>query len=154
MAKEHVPALALLERACFSEPWTEKQLAEELGNPAARFLVCLMDGEVAGYVGCHAVAGTAYIANVAVFPAFRRRGVGRALIGALADRCGRAGDTEITLEVRESNAPARALYGAFGFAVAGRRPRFYRAPEEDGLILTLSLTPDESEGSSFENPGL
>ena len=45
----------------------------------------------------------------------------------------------LTLEVRESNVPARRLYGKFGFSEAGRRRGFYSDPKEDALLLTLTL---------------
>ena len=53
MAEAHLSALAELEAQCFSSPWSEEALREELGNPCAHFLTALCDGEVAGYLGCH-----------------------------------------------------------------------------------------------------
>ena len=52
------------------------------------------------------------------------------LTAAAARGAGRA-----TLEVRPSNAAARHLYEKLGFLVAGRRPGYYRFPQEDALIL-------------------
>ena len=73
--------------------------------------------------------------NVAVSPAYRRRGIARELIQALLRELARQGSHRLTLEVRASNAPARALYESLSFAQVGRRPNYYRNPKEDALIL-------------------
>lgn len=136
----HPAHLARLEQLCFSEPWSEAGLAAELDNPSAFFRVAEDEtGEILGYLGMHCAAGECYIDNVAVFPAARRRGVATALLQCLVDWAKANGCAFVTLEVRPSNAPALALYRRFGFAEAGRRRRFYRNPDEDGLILTLNL---------------
>ena len=41
------------------------------------------------------------------------------------------------LEVRPSNASARALYKSFGFKEVGRRPRYYEDTNEDAILLAL-----------------
>ena len=79
------------------------------------------------------------IENVVVEPMFRRRGIGRALIEELMRRARQGGAKDVFLEVRESNAAARALYGKMGFREEGRRPRYYAQPEEDALLLRLVL---------------
>ena len=134
MTAAHIDAIAALESACFADPWTAAGLREELDNPCARFLVAEAYGAVAGYLGCHHVADEGFIANVAVSPACRRRGVARALLTAALEQ-GR--DLyRLTLEVRESNAAAIALYGSLGFVKDGVRPRFYSHPTEDAGIYS------------------
>ncbi|MBE6758274.1 MAG: ribosomal-protein-alanine N-acetyltransferase [Ruminococcaceae bacterium] len=136
MAAEHIPAVAALEVACFSLPWSAEALREELANPFARFLVALDGDTVVGYIGLHAVAGEGAVTNVAVSPTHRRRGIARALLRAQA----RADDLlRITLEVRQSNAAARALYEQEGFRCDGIRPRFYEHPAEDAVLYSLYL---------------
>lgn len=140
MEARHIPELARLEQLCFSEPWSEEGLAAELDNPNAFFRVAEMaDGTVLGYVGMHCVAGECYIDNVAVFPQARRMGAASALLQDMTCWAKQNDCAFITLEVRPSNSGAIALYQKFGFAEAGRRKRFYRDPDEDGLILTLNL---------------
>ena len=140
MQQRHIPQLAQLERLCFSEPWSEAGLSAELDNENAFFRVAeLADGTILGYVGMHCVAGECYIDNVAVFPQARRMGAASALLKDLIDWARQNDCAFITLEVRPSNGGAIALYEKFGFAEAGRRKRFYRNPDEDGLILTLNL---------------
>lgn len=137
MTAAHIPALAALERACFSRPWSEQALRDELDNPTAVFFVAVGEtGDVLGYVGMHHILDEADITNVAVFPAARRQGVGRALIQAVADYALVQALVRVTLEVRASNAAAIALYEGFGFVQDGRRPRFYSDPTEDALLYS------------------
>ena len=139
MNESHIPAIAEIERSCFSTPWSEKALAEELGVASAVFLTAAVNGTVAGYMGAHHLGDCAYVCNVAVSPEFRRRYVASALIAAQTDAARAAGMREMTLEVRASNAPARALYEKFGFVHVGTRPNFYSGPKENAEIYTLTF---------------
>lgn len=134
-AQEHVPAIAEIETQCFADPWTEDGLREELTNDCARFLTAAEEnGTVTGYIGCHTILDEGYITNVAVSPAFRRRGIAKQLVQALQEK---SEDLSfITLEVRVSNAPAIALYEQCGFAPVGTRKKFYSHPTEDALLMT------------------
>ena len=134
MSEAHLPALAALEACCFADPWSETALREELTNPLAHFIVALCDGEIAGYLGCHHIVDEAFIANVAVFPAFRRRGVGRALVETAKSDA--VSLYRLTLEVRASNEGAIALYRSLGFIEDGVRPRFYAHPTEDAVLYS------------------
>ena len=134
MNSSHLAAISRLEAACFADPWSEAALREELTNPCARFLVAMCGDTVLGYLGCHHVAEEGFIANVAVFPAARRHGVARQLLltaiqqGACLSR--------LTLEVRQSNTAAIALYRSLGFVQDGIRPHFYEHPAEDACIYS------------------
>lgn len=132
MQPKHVPAVAGLEQLCFSQPWSEAALLESLQSPQAVFLVALEGETLLGYGGMHLVLGEGYIDNIAVFPQYRGRGVASGIINALAERA----EVFLTLEVRESNLPARRLYASLHFQEAGRRRNFYSNPTEDGLIYT------------------
>ncbi len=136
MVKEDTPILAELERQCFSRPWSQKALEEELTNPNAVFYVARWDGRVAGYAGMHCVAGECYMDNVAVFPEFRRQGAAAALLNALVEEARRRGGEFLSLEVRPSNVQAVKLYAGLGFREEGRRRNFYSSPTEDALLLT------------------
>ena len=139
MKEEHIGKIAELERECFSEPWSEDGLRAELTKDGARFFVCECDGEVAGYMGMHVIFDECYITNVAVFPFFRRRGIGEALVSrcietAYGEKC-----AFISLEVRVSNSGAIALYEKEGFVPVGERRNFYSRPTENALIMTKEL---------------
>lgn len=135
MGVSHVAQIAELEKLCFSDPWSEKSVASELSNPLSLWLVA-MDGErVAGYVGSQTVLGETDMMNIAVHPDFRRQGVAVRLIERLTDALRAKGSHCLTLEVRESNEPARHLYERLGFAAIGLRKNYYNHPKENALIL-------------------
>lgn len=132
MNESHVAAVAALEKANFSEPWSENSVRGELTNKLALWLVAVEDGNVLGYVGSQTVLEEADMMNIAVDETCRRRGIARALVEELIRRlpahC-------LTLEVRSSNVPAISLYESMGFEKIGLRKNYYRKPKEDALIL-------------------
>ena len=87
--------------------------------------------------------------NVAVDPDVRRTGVATALLTELMERVDDA-HARYTLEVRQSNDPAIALYERFGFQVAGMRRRYYQDNGEDALIMWR--TPATLNGSLDDVP--
>ena len=138
MNADHLDELERLERICFSRPWSKRMLAEELDNACAAFLVAedADSGKVLGYAGVLVMADEGYITNVAVFPKYRRHGIGAAIIEVFMNFA-RGNDLAfLTLEVRPSNTAAIALYEGFGFEEVGRRKNYYDLPKEDALILT------------------
>ena len=137
--KRDLPALAALETAIFSAPWTEAQLAGYLEQESHLFLVAEEVDEIIGYVNAMTVLDEGYIGNVAVAPAHRRRGVGDALLAALTVLGRERGLAFLTLEVRRGNVPARRLYGKHGFQEAGCRRNYYREPREDAILMTLEF---------------
>lgn len=136
MAESHLDALARIEKLCFSQPWSRAGLRDELTNPAACFLAAECGGAAVGYAGMFCAADECYVANVAVHPDFRGRGIGGRLLRALEESAKERGGAFLSLEVRESNLPALALYRSHGFVRAGLRKNFYREPVENALILT------------------
>ena len=106
--------------------WSLQALREELAFAGGEMLTAELDGEPAGYMALRRLPDGLELMNIFVDPARRRRGLGLALMEALIAA---AGDEPIFLELRESNGAARSLYEAKGFAVVGRRPRYYRDGE-------------------------
>ncbi len=140
MNKDHISILAELEKSCFTQPWSEKSLAEELNNRTAHFLVAeKKTGEIMGYIGVFVVCESCYISNIAVFPQYRRQGVGKTLINSASETAKKLGAESISLEVSPSNTAAIMLYNMSGFEEVGLRKNFYRDPQEDGLILTKTF---------------
>ncbi len=136
MEREHIPEIVELEKLCFSTPWTYENLEEELDNKTAYFFVALEDEKLIGYIGVSVVADSCFINNIAVYPEYRRKGVGTALIKMAMLTADAMGTDFISLEVRESNYPAIALYRSMGFEEMGMRRDFYRRPRENALIMT------------------
>lgn len=138
-----------LERRCFTLPWSEEQCRAAFGQAAfaafglwdAKRLVAYISLYLVGAPApsSYAPCGELEILNLAVEPAARRRGCGRRLL-LLALQAGRKmGMQKALLEVREHNGAALALYRGCGFALAGRRRRYYADTGEDALVLERPL---------------
>ncbi len=135
MTDAHVGQIAELEKICFSDPWSEKSVASELSNPLSLWLVAVEGARVVGYIGSQTVEGEADMMNVAVHPEYRRQNIALALVNRLVEALKERGSHSLSLEVRQSNAPAIALYEKLGFQQAGLRPNYYRNPKENAYIL-------------------
>ena len=135
MTADHVPQIAELEKICFNDPWSEKSIASELDNRLSLWLVAMDGDHVAGYVGSQSVLGESDMMNVAVHPDYRRQGIAEQLCLALVEALKEKGNHCLTLEVRASNDPAKALYEKLGFTQIGLRKNYYRNPKEDACIL-------------------
>ncbi|MEO8448791.1 MAG: ribosomal protein S18-alanine N-acetyltransferase [Gemmatimonadota bacterium] len=133
-----LPAIAMAEPICFSDPWSATALRELFQTGTSTAIVASDDppaNRLAGYLFARAIGDEAEILNVAVLPEFRRLGVGRQLIAVALDRLVGHGIRKVFLEVRESNDPARGLYAGLGFRPVGMRPDYYRKPREHALVL-------------------
>lgn len=137
-----VADVVAMERACYSDPWPGTSFTALPANERVCFLVARETESQAllGFAIAWHVEDEGELANLAVAPEARRRGIGTALLQAVtSDALGR-GTSQLYLEVRESNLAARQMYAAAGFEQVGRRTRYYRQPEEDALILRRTLT--------------
>ena len=143
MNEVHLKDLALLEKQCFSVPWSESALEAELEKDNSRFFVAITKNEVSGYIGANNVLGEVYINNIAVFYNYRGFGIGEALLAHLINVSKEENCDLVTLEVRVSNTPARKLYKKLGFSEVGVRKNFYEKPNEDGIIYTKYLGEDK-----------
>ena len=142
MTGAEVPQVAAMEKALFSEGWSEASVRRELTNELALWLVAMDGDTVAGYVGSQTVLDEADMLNLAVQPDYRRRGIAKRLCRALM---GNLNAHSLTLEVRVTNEPAIRLYNSLGFREVGRRKNYYQKPKEDALILRKEWT-DEYSG--------
>jgi len=134
-----LPQIECLEEQCFSLPWTLDMLRSQLPDGQHVFLAALDGERVLGYVGMMTVLDEGYISNVAVDPTARRQGLGERLIAALLERAEERCLAFVTLEVRESNVPAIALYQKHGFRPVGLRKNYYEQPKENALLMTKFL---------------
>ena len=135
-----LPELETLEKRCFSLPWTEEMLMGQLPDDSHEFLAAESEtGGLLGYVGMMTVLDEGYISNVAVAPEQRRQGIADALITELLERAALRALSFVTLEVREHNEPAIALYAKHGFAPVGQRKNYYEAPVENAILMTKFL---------------
>lgn len=137
--------LVKLERTCFSDPWSERALAEGLAND--RYLILLEandNSEAIGYlIGWH-IGDEAELARIGVVPEARRSGYGKVLLEKAIVTWQERGVSRIFLEVRQDNMAAQRLYESRGFRIIGKRAKYY-ADGTNALILELPLGPAEAE---------
>ena len=134
------PALHALEKACFTLPWSEEQCRAAFGQTPFAAFGLDSDQGVLAYISVYITADEMEVLNLAVSPELRRRGIGHRLLALALRTAAKMGMQKAVLEVRVGNTPARSLYERHGFAVAGRRPRYYADTGEDALIYARSLT--------------
>ena len=132
-------AMAALHAASFTtpRPWSAPEFATLLATPGV-----FLRGDSRGFVLGRAVAGEAELLTLAVDPALRRKGLGRALLAEFERAARAAGAEAAFLEVAAANAPARALYAAAGWREAGLRRGYYRLLDggaDDALVLTRAF---------------
>lgn len=140
MTADHLDQVAELERRCFSDPWSRRMLSEHLENECAATLVAQgSDGTVLGYAGLLVVLDEGYITNVAVRPDYRRQGIAGELLNVFRRFAEGNKLAFLTLEVREGNTPARALYTKYGYKEVGVRKNYYDHPKENAVIMTLEF---------------
>ena len=131
-----MPPVHAIEQDVFPDPWSTQDFRDCITRGALFLVADKGDGQgVAGYVVALNAADEGDILNLAVRPSERRSGLGRDLVQRAIEALAQRGVVHVYLEVRESNAAARALYAAHGFQEVGRRREYYRRPVEDAIVL-------------------
>lgn len=133
---DDIAGMAAIEQLCFSDPWPPSGFEDLMRQPHARLMVATGKAAVVcGYCVLLHGGGEGEIANIAVAPSFRRRGIAAVLLDDALGAATTLGLGSVFLEVRVSNESARELYASRGFAPVGRRRAYYREPLEDALVL-------------------
>jgi [ribosomal protein S18]-alanine N-acetyltransferase len=141
-----------VDQATFERPWTrEMYVWEATHSDVARFYVARHDAVVVAYLAGWVIFDELHINNLAVDPAWRRRGVAGTLLAHVLRAAADEGANRATLEVRRSNEAARRLYERFGFAFAGVRKDYYRQPVEDALVLWRNGSPAGGQTGSLDD---
>src|SRR5581483_9119634 len=109
LAYSDLPSVLAIERRAFTTPWSLAMFVLELSKPSGICLAAVRDDRVIGYLVCSRYDTVWHLMNVAVDDRLRRRGIARALIDHLFATADRPGE-QYTLEVRQSNAEAIAMY--------------------------------------------
>ncbi|WP_196591236.1 ribosomal protein S18-alanine N-acetyltransferase [Pectinatus frisingensis] len=141
MLPSDAAAVEVVEKSCFSMPWSRQSFWEEAVKKDAYYLLavdCSTDIEVViGYIGVWLIFGEGHITNVALMPHYQGRGIASAMIKKIIMIIRSMGINSMTLEVRPSNSKALRLYQKFGFKSVGRRPHYYLDNNEDAEIMWL-----------------
>jgi ribosomal-protein-alanine N-acetyltransferase len=138
---EHLDAIYNLECECYSDPWSKKTFRQEIDNPHVVGFVAL-DPIPVGYTFMRLTMDEGHIENIAVSPDCRKRGIASLLMDALLVEANNRNLIGLTLEVRQGNRKAMALYHKYGFIVSGYRRDYYRDPYEDAVIMWKHLSND------------
>ena len=139
-----------LERTVFGlDAWSAETMRSELGGPHTYYLVAFRPGHperLDGYAGLRAPRGIeqADIQTIAVAEHARRSGLGRVLMLSLIAEARQRGATEVFLEVRADNPPARSLYDTLGFEQLGVREAYYQPEGVDAIVMRLRVPPSET----------
>ena len=140
VAGEHISEIAAIEKECFSCPWNEKALEDTLLSDHGTAVAAICDGHVVAYGGMVIALDEAEITNVATTAEYRGRGIAKAVMREMFRVAHARGCVSMSLEVRESNSAAIALYEGLDFENVGKRPNFYRFPREAAIIMVKQLS--------------
>lgn len=130
-----------IEKRAHAFPWSEQTLASNQGERYRNYQLSV-DGEMAAFAITQVVLDEATLFNIAVDPAYQRRGLGRALLEHVIDEVEKLGVVTLWLEVRASNVAAIALYESVGFNEATIRRNYYPTTDgrEDAIIMALPIS--------------
>ncbi len=143
MDKSHLKQVAEMDAAYFSRPWSQDSWESELYNTTVSLVVAeTEEGYVLGYGVLGVILDEGCLEKLAVRPEYRRQGVAQAILGSFL-RYGQEHLAFITLEVRDDNAPAIALYAKNGFVEVGRRKNYYAEVQRDALLMTREFFGEE-----------
>ena len=135
MQQEDLQKVSDLENACFSMPWLYHDFETALQKDYYIFIVAEENGEIIGQAGLIQSLDEADLTNVAVATAYRNQKIASQMLEYLLQLGFAKGIRAFTLEVRESNTAALALYEKFGFVKEGIRKDFYDKPKENAVIM-------------------
>lgn len=143
-----MPRVAALEAESFSTPWRAATFHSMLGRSGAVLRVLEVPPiAVAGYAVLWCVVDEGELANIAVDPRLRGRGLGGYLLDRVVEEAERRGVESLYLEVRDSNRRAREMYAARGFEEFGVRKDYYERPREDARVLVKRLGQGGPDGA-------
>ncbi len=136
---EHIDRVYEIEKLSYSNPWTKFGFLSETRNPFSLPFVLVKGEEIIGYIVLWDYGESLHIANITVHPDYRRRGYGHFMIDFARGKARELGKKMVTLEVRESNTPARKLYEKEGFEAIGTIKGYYPDNRENAVIYRLKL---------------
>lgn len=143
-APSDIDELMAIELRSFTAPWSRESYEELAPLESIDIWVARAGDALAGYMLLQHVGEEMELHTLATRPELRRAGVARGLLTHMVAEARRLGSTRIFLQVRPSNAPARALYDSLGFRPIGLRRKYYKDNDEDALVLKLEVSPEKA----------
>jgi ribosomal-protein-alanine N-acetyltransferase len=142
MLEADIERVTAIETSSFTTPWKAATFRTLMDRSGAVLRVLETPGiPVGGYAVLWCILDQGELANIAVAPELRNRGLGSFLLDQMTAEARARGVESLYLEVRVSNFRARAMYGSRGFQEIGVRKDYYEKPREDARILVKRLTP-------------
>ncbi len=135
-----------IEKESYGLPWSRAMFAGELIKSSSICVGAFRLERVIGYLIVALYVDDWHIMNLAVDPAWRRRGVAGLLLENFLTRSEGSRQRGYTLEVRKSNEAAIRLYEKYGFVARGLRRGYYLDDHEDALIMWRDNSPRQAEG--------
>jgi ribosomal-protein-alanine N-acetyltransferase len=142
MGVRDLPEVLAIEQRVYPFPWTRGNFEDSLASGNLAQLLRGRPGELLGYLVALQGVDEMHLLNITVHPDHHGRGHARSMLAALADSCRARALQQIWLEVRRSNARARAVYARYGFSEVGLRRAYYPAESglrEDAILMSLDL---------------
>jgi ribosomal-protein-alanine N-acetyltransferase len=131
-----IDAVVEIEREAFTTPWQADTFVGLLERDGVELIVMADPSEtIVGYAVLWCILDQGELANIAITPTRRGRGLGARLLAHVLAVARERGVETVFLEVRASNQAALELYSRFGFEEVGRRRAYYDHPREDALVM-------------------
>lgn len=138
--RDDLEKVSIIESESIKMPWSKKAIKDFYDCDTSKILTAFSDGTLCGYITFSCVLDEIQIANIAVSKQYRRKKVASKMLDFLMSFATDNSYSTITLEVRESNDPARLLYNKFGFEIVGIRKNYYYYPSENAILMTHYLS--------------
>ena len=145
MTEVDLDEVALLERECFSVPWSRDSFEDVMKYSFLGGFCAKVNGELAGFGVFHSLFEDGEILDIAVKRSFRGLGIAKRLMAQMEGAASLRGACRMMLEVRRSNAEARGLYLGLGYKETGVRKNYYKNPTEDAILMEKVLSSEEKE---------
>lgn len=141
LQSEYCEAVEEIARKTLPEHWSLESIRDVLHYDNNIFYVAYStgDSQIVGFAGIMVIVDEAELLNIAIHPAFHRRGIGKMLLEWMIQEAVRHGARQMLLEVRQSNRAAIDLYSKFGFIEFSQRRNYYKNPVEDAIIMEKLL---------------
>lgn len=139
MQDQDISYVARIDEICFSTPWSETSLLNELQKPVVIARIATMDNSVVGYIFAEHLLDEGQILKLAVHPDYRKMKIATLLLENIIEELRSRFCRAAYLEVRASESAAQRLYKNCGFKVSGIRKGYYTKPNENALIMLLQI---------------
>lgn len=147
MIRRDMPDVLQIERASFEFAWSEEDFVRCLRQRNCIGMVADVDDRIVGFMIYELHRSRLHLLNLAVHPAWRRRGVGAAMVRKLVGKLSQQRRTRITLEVRETNLAAQLFFRQQGFRAVNVLRNFYEDSPEDAYVMQYRYRPTSEEAA-------